>query len=50
MNGAIDANSTTLVKTLVVDDAPMMRKVIQQILTEDDEIEVDGTAATAAAR
>ena len=45
MNGAIEANSTTLVKTLVVDDAPMMRKVIQQILTKDDEIEVVGTAA-----
>ncbi len=45
MNGATEVNTTALVKTLVVDDAPMMRKVIQQILTKDDEIEVIGTAA-----
>jgi two-component system, chemotaxis family, protein-glutamate methylesterase/glutaminase len=44
MNEATEASSTTLVKTLVVDDAPMMRKVIQQILTKDEQINVVGTA------
>lgn len=45
MNDATEANGTTLVKTLVVDDAPMMRKVIQQILGKDEQINVVGTAA-----
>ncbi len=44
MNEATEANGTTLVKTLVVDDAPMMRKVIQQILAKDEQIDVVGTA------
>ncbi len=33
------------VKTLIVDDAPMMRKVIGQILAKDPRIQVVGTAA-----
>jgi len=32
------------VRTLVVDDAPMMRKVIQQILGRDERIQVVGSA------
>ncbi|HAA01849.1 MAG TPA: hypothetical protein DCE18_00590 [Syntrophobacteraceae bacterium] len=44
MNDATEANGATLVKTLVVDDAPMMRKVIQQILAKDEQISVVGTA------
>src|SRR5512139_1696456 len=44
MNEATEANGPPLVKTLVVDDAPMMRKVIQQILAKDEQINVVGTA------
>jgi two-component system, chemotaxis family, protein-glutamate methylesterase/glutaminase len=38
-------NKGSPVKTLIVDDAPLMRKVIQQILIKNDDIEVVGTAA-----
>lgn len=33
------------IKTLIVDDAPIMRKAIQQIVGKSDQIEVIGTAA-----
>lgn len=38
-------NDHSPVRTLIVDDAPLMRKAIQQILDRHDEIEVVGTAA-----
>lgn len=40
-----DMRSGDSVRTLVVDDAPLMRRVISDILNRDDSIELVGTAA-----
>lgn len=44
MNVFSDHTRTSPVRTLVVDDAPLMRKVIQEILAKNRDIEVVGTA------
>jgi len=44
MNVFSDHTRTSPVRTLVVDDAPLMRKVIQEILAKNQDIEVVGTA------
>jgi two-component system chemotaxis response regulator CheB len=38
------SRNSAAVKILIVDDAPLMRKAIQEIIDKDDEIEVVGTA------
>lgn len=45
MNPARRANCSGTIRTLIVDDAPLMRRAIQQILKNQDGIEVVGTAA-----
>ena len=45
MNLTQCGNGHSPVRTLIVDDAPLMRKAIQQILNKHHEIEVVGTAA-----
>jgi two-component system, chemotaxis family, protein-glutamate methylesterase/glutaminase len=45
MNATAEPQFAAPVRTLIVDDAPLMRKVIQEILNKHAEIEVVGTAA-----
>jgi two-component system chemotaxis response regulator CheB len=44
MNPVAKKNGNGLIRTLVVDDAPLMRRAIQQILRNQDNIEIVGTA------
>jgi two-component system chemotaxis response regulator CheB len=45
MSATTEIQIAAPVRTLIVDDAPMMRKVIQEILNKHKEIDVVGTAA-----